>query len=96
MVIGAPTIYVDYLRSVLPPSWEVAVQNCYKVESGAFTGEIRCGTTKAGLVIALLLNFFFFEFGSPAMALDCGATWVILGHSERRHVFGESDEVRKK
>jgi triosephosphate isomerase len=30
---------------------------------------------------------------SPAMAKDCGATWVILGHSERRHVFGETDQL---
>ncbi|XP_043935538.1 triosephosphate isomerase [Protopterus annectens] len=30
---------------------------------------------------------------SPAMIKDCGANWVILGHSERRHVFGESDEL---
>ncbi|XP_056385194.1 triosephosphate isomerase [Hyla sarda] len=30
---------------------------------------------------------------SPAMIKDIGATWVILGHSERRHVFGESDEL---
>ena len=30
---------------------------------------------------------------SPAMIKDVGAEWVILGHSERRHVFGESDEV---
>lgn len=30
---------------------------------------------------------------SPAMIKDCGVEWVILGHSERRHVFGESDEV---
>ncbi|NWV37462.1 TPIS isomerase, partial [Alaudala cheleensis] len=30
---------------------------------------------------------------SPAMIKDIGAAWVILGHSERRHVFGESDEL---
>lgn len=30
---------------------------------------------------------------SPAMIKDCGADWVILGHSERRHVFGEGDEL---
>lgn len=30
---------------------------------------------------------------SALMLKDCGATWVILGHSERRHVFGESDEL---
>nr|CAG4650419.1 EOG090X0BSC [Sida crystallina] len=30
---------------------------------------------------------------SPAMAKDVGATWVILGHSERRNVFGEPDAL---
>jgi len=30
---------------------------------------------------------------SPQMLKDFGLNWVILGHSERRHVFGESDEV---
>jgi len=28
---------------------------------------------------------------SPAMIKDLGLHWVILGHSERRHVFNESD-----
>ena len=31
---------------------------------------------------------------SPAMIKDVGCEWVILGHSERRHVFGESDQVQ--
>lgn len=30
---------------------------------------------------------------SPAMLRDVGAQLVILGHSERRHVYGESDEL---
>ena len=30
---------------------------------------------------------------SPAMIKDSGSQWVILGHSERRHVFGEPDAV---
>ncbi len=46
----------------------VGAQNCYKEESGAFTGEL-----------------------SAAMIKEAGAEFVILGHSERRHIFGESD-----
>jgi len=30
---------------------------------------------------------------SPQMLLDCGASWVIIGHSERRDIFGESSEL---
>jgi triosephosphate isomerase len=29
---------------------------------------------------------------SPAMLVDCGCRYVILGHSERRHKLGESNE----
>lgn len=30
---------------------------------------------------------------STSMILDVGADWVILGHSERRNVFGENDQL---
>merc|ERR1712147_410185 len=30
---------------------------------------------------------------SPQMVLDCGAKWAVLGHSERRNVFGETDQL---
>ena len=30
---------------------------------------------------------------SPAMIKDVGCNWVILGHSERRHVFGEDNKL---
>ena len=33
---------------------------------------------------------------SPAMIKDIGCNWVIIGHSERRKIFQESDEVRDK
>jgi triosephosphate isomerase len=33
---------------------------------------------------------------SAAMLADVGATMVILGHSERRHVYGETDELVQK
>jgi len=30
---------------------------------------------------------------SPQMLLDAGCQWVIIGHSERRKIFGEQDEL---
>lgn len=30
---------------------------------------------------------------SPAMIKDTGASWVLTGHSERRHILGESEEL---
>ena len=30
---------------------------------------------------------------APAMIVDCGARYVILGHSERRTIYGESDAL---
>lgn len=32
---------------------------------------------------------------SPAMLRDLAIPWVILGHSERRALFGETSQVRK-
>ncbi|KAJ8968913.1 hypothetical protein NQ317_016524 [Molorchus minor] len=70
VILGVPAIYLDYVKSSVPANIEVAAQNCYKVDKGAFTGEI-----------------------SPLMLKDIGINWVILGHSERRQIFGESDEL---
>src|SRR5262245_42458831 len=33
---------------------------------------------------------------SSDMIRECGATWVILGHSERRQMFGDTDSVVAK
>lgn len=33
---------------------------------------------------------------SPSMLIDAGCDWVIIGHSERRAIFGETDDVIKK
>ena len=48
-------------------------------------------------------NVFWEEDGaytgeiSPTMLLDIGCAWVIIGHSERRQILGETDyDVKKK
>jgi triosephosphate isomerase len=70
VLVAPPALYLDFVRQKLNPHFHVSAQNCYKVEKGAFTGDI-----------------------SPAMIKDNGANYVILGHSERRNVFGESDQL---
>ena len=70
VVVGVPSIYLTYTKSILPCNVSISAQNSYKVEKGAFTGEI-----------------------SPAMLVDNEIPWVILGHSERRNIFGETDEL---
>jgi triosephosphate isomerase len=61
------------------------------------------GHVIAGSRIALgAQNMYFEKSGaftgeiSPAMLVDLGCRYVILGHSERRHVLGETDELVNK
>ncbi len=58
------------------------------------------GKALAGSKIALGAQDMFYEEDgaytgevSAAMLKDVGCTYVILGHSERRHVIGETDEL---
>ena len=61
-------------------------------------GDVLCGTC-----IALAAQNMYFEPKgaftgeiSAAMVKDVGCKYVLLGHSERRHVFGETDELVNK
>ncbi len=61
---------------------------------GAVGNELR-GT---GVMLAAQ-NVFWEERGaftgeiSPGMLADAGCSWVIIGHSERRHILLETDEM---
>ena len=54
------------------------------------------GNTKAELCAQ---NVFWMESGaytgeiSPSMLIDTGCKWVIIGHSERRHIMHETDTM---
>jgi triosephosphate isomerase len=51
----------------------LAAQDCYWEEEGAYTGEV-----------------------APKLLADAGCSHVIIGHSERRQYFGETDETVNK
>ncbi|KAL7423503.1 triosephosphate isomerase [Cryptotrichosporon argae] len=70
VVVAPPAIYLLEVQRQLVAPAEVAAQNCFSEESGAYTGEI-----------------------SPSQLKDAGVHWVILGHSERRSMFGDTDKL---
>ncbi|KAJ9115941.1 hypothetical protein QFC22_005084 [Naganishia vaughanmartiniae] len=69
VVVAPPSIYLLQVKEKLTPPAQVAAQNCYTADSGAYTGEI-----------------------SPSQLVDANIEWVILGHSERRSMFGDTDK----
>lgn len=68
---------------VAPPTVYLSYMNA-KVPAGVCIAAQNCYKVAKGAFTAET---------SPAMLQDLGIGWVILGHSERRHVFGESDEL---
>ncbi len=75
VVFGVPAIdIIPAMEAAKGSNIQIAAENMYYEESGAYTGEI-----------------------SPAMLTDVGVKYVIIGHSERREYFAETDiTVNKK
>jgi len=83
----------DFLAQPLPDGIDVAI-------APPFTAIAQVGRRLRGSAIALAGQDMYWEQSgaftgaiSPPMLVDAGCTYVILGHSERRHYFGETDEA---
>jgi triosephosphate isomerase len=82
----------DFLTQDLPDGIDVAI-------APPFTAVPQVGWRLRGSAIALAAQNMYWEQSgaftgeiSAPMLLDAGCTYVILGHSERRQYFGETDE----
>src|SRR5918912_1453628 len=88
----------DYMAQLLPQ-----VVNTEDVDVAIFAPFTCLGTvarmTQDTAVVAGAQNFYFEDSGaftgevSAPMLKDVGAGAVIVGHSERREIFGETDEM---
>lgn len=45
VIVGVPAVYLEFVKNNAPPNVEVAAQNCYKVDKGAFTGKFHLSYT---------------------------------------------------
>jgi triosephosphate isomerase len=78
----------DVTKIIFPPSLFVAeFASLLKQNVGFFVGAQNCYHTESGA--------FTGEISASAIA-SCGATHVIIGHSERRHYFHETAEQLKQ
>ncbi len=86
---------VNALKALLAETAGVDIVVC-----PTFTALHAAGRAAAGSRVQVgAQNCFTRESGaytgeiSPQMILDAGCTWAIVGHSERRQIFGEADAL---
>ncbi len=81
--VARKATHVDVV--VCPPftALAAAAHELFEAKSAAMLGAQNMSPEAAGA--------FTGEISAP-MLVDSGASWVILGHSERRQIFGETDE----
>jgi len=72
---------------VFPPSTLLMLLNRMLSGTGVQLGAQNCFPAARGAFTGEV---------SPPQVMDAGARWLLVGHSERRHVMGESDEMVAK
>ena len=90
---GARAFFAELRLDEVPPTRELlvfppSISLASVVEAPGRTARVQVGVQNIHWEDE---GAFTGEVSGP-MALEAGATFALIGHSERRHVFGESDE----
>jgi triosephosphate isomerase len=92
----------EYFRSFRVPEGADAREVVIFPPAVSLPAALEC-VTRGGRVALGVQNIHFEDKGaftgeiSAPMAMEAGATYALVGHSERRHVFGETDaDVTRK
>lgn len=73
-----------YQVVLAPPATHLSTMACAIAKTSFESSAQNCGTAKSGAFTGEI---------SPVVIKDLQAKWVILGHSERRHVYKETDAL---
>lgn len=94
VVIAPNFIHLYQVLQSIKPDIAVAAQNCWSTHMGAYTGEVS--TSYSSEMSSIKLSTFGVIPCCRQVAaeelVDLGVGWVILGHSERRQIIGESNK----
>ncbi len=92
---------LDLARGIVAGAGKVSGKEVVIFPPAVWAAEVAA-LCAGSAVSAGIQNMYFEKEGaftgeiSPPMVKDTGCRWVLIGHSERRHVFGETDDMVNK
>jgi triosephosphate isomerase len=90
--VAVATKPMKHVDVVIAPPFTALAAVAHEVQEARGTIETPDGVGVAGQNLHWAAAGAYTGEISAQMLLDAGATWVIIGHSERRQHFGETDE----
>lgn len=98
----SPTETKAFFRDFMAAAGETNANKSIVFFVPALSFQAACEATEAATTALGIQNAYFESSGaftgenSASVAKEMGASWVLVGHSERRTIFGETDELISK